>query len=378
MRLAELSLRYPPAFGGVEATLEQLVERLRRGGIEVTVLTSDLDRVHPFVRRPDLSATDVGDVRRFRAWRAAPFPLGLGVVAPGMFFAGVGERFDVLHAHAFGYFPTWAAATARRLRGTPLVVTPHADPGRGLAFSRVYHRSMARATLRVADRLVAQSDVERRFLLGLGLDPERIVVLPTGIALDDFAGTARPGSGEAVRFLYVGRLDLEQKGLDVLGRALTSLGRGTPVKMVFVGDDWGALASLRSRVERAGIPDRVEFVVGAPRTRVLEEYRAADAFVLPSRFESFPRALLEAMAAGLPIVATRVGGVPEMVAEGENALLVPPGDERGLADALRTLADDPGLRSRFGAASRRRAEAYDWDRLIPRYRALFEELAGTG
>ncbi len=378
MRIAELSLRYPPAHGGVEATLGQLVERLRTAGEEVTVLTSDLERVRPFARRPTLDPPDGAGVRRFRAVRAAPFPLGLGVAVPGMFLAASSGTFDLVHAHAFGYFPTWAGAAVRRMRGTPLVITTHSDPGRGLAFSSLYHRAVARATLRAADRIVAQSEVERRFLVGLGLDSGRIVVLPTGIGLDEFTARTSPPATGVVRLLYVGRLDFEQKGLDLLLDAMARLPRDPPVSLRVVGDDWGALAPMRAFATRPGLAGRVEFAPSASRVQVLEAYRTADVFVLPSRFESFPRALLEAMAAGLPVVATRVGGVPEIVDEGRNALLVAPGDAEDLATALATICSDGPMRERFGPESRRRAAKYDWERLVPRYRALFDEAVRTG
>jgi glycogen synthase len=378
VRILELSQRYPPAVGGVEATLEELVARLRSTGIDVEVFTTDLVSSRPFVRARIPSLVPDGFPRRFRSMRVAPLPLGLGIIAPGMLVAAAFERTDVLHAHAFGYFPTWVGAAIRRWRSIPLVITPHSDPGRGLPFSQLYHETVARATLRHADRVVVQSEVEARFLRGLAVPEHRLVRIPTGISLDDLSPMPRTASGTPVRFLTVGRLDTEQKGLTTLVRAAAALPPSVPIAVQFIGEDWGGLGEIRALAARLGVAERISVRTSVPRSSLLEAYREADVFVLPSRFESFPRALLEAMAAALPVVATRVGGVPEMVAEGQNALLVPPDDPAGLAAALRTLAQDERMRDRFGRESRRLAGAYDWSNILPRYLALFEELHSGG
>lgn len=379
LRVLELSLRYPPVIGGVEATLGQLVDRLRDAGLDVRVATSDLARVRPFSRlASDAAGASRPGVDRYRAVRTLPLPLGLGIAVPGMLRAALLAPVDVLHAHAFGYFPTWAGALARRWRDVPLVITPHSDVGRGLTFSGVYHRAVAAATLRGADRVIAQSTVERQFLTGLGVKSERIAILPTGIVTADYAAAPRSARRERVQALCVGRLELQQKGLESLLQAVAQLPAGSGLSLRLVGDDWGGRAPLLRLADRLGVRDRVTIDAGLATSEVVAAYRDADLFVLPSRFESFPRVILEAMASGLPIVATRVGSVAEMVAEGRNAWLVPPDDPGALAQALATLAGDATTRDRWGEESRRRAAEYDWSRLTPRYVALLEEVAANG
>jgi glycosyltransferase involved in cell wall biosynthesis len=376
MRVLELSQRFLPAIGGVEATLLELVVGLRAAGVDVEVGTTDLLRNYPFTRGASGPGPDGIPIHRSRAVRIAPLPLGLGIVAPGMLPNTALSGAHVLHAHAFGYSPTWVGALVRRFRGTPLVLTTHADPGRGTPFSSVYHRVVARGTVRYADRIVVQSSVEANFLLGLGADPERIVRIPTGVSRARFSSAGAGRGRGPVRLLTVGRLDLEQKGLRTLLEALALLPRSLDFQAEILGDDWGGLAPGRALAERLWIADRVHLRTHVVDREVLQAYDRADVFVLPSRFESFPRVLLEAMASGLPIVATRVGGVSELVAEGENGLLVPPDDPPALAEAIRRLAEDPELRGRFGAASRRKIAPYDWSALIPQYVDLFQGLVG--
>jgi glycosyltransferase involved in cell wall biosynthesis len=164
---------------------------------------------------------------------------------------------------------------------------------------------------------------------------------------------------------------------------IVSVGRLRPPK------DFVTLAEALRRLEpdtfRAAIigdgPERDMFPADAPaqllgeRDDVRELLAGSDLFVLSSRSEGLPMSVLEAMAAGLPVVATAVGGIPELVVDGETGLLVPPGDPDALADALRRLVDDPELRQRFGAAGRARAAAlFDLPRFRREHVELYERL----
>ncbi|EQD58967.1 glycosyl transferase, group 1, partial [mine drainage metagenome] len=103
------------------------------------------------------------------------------------------------------------------------------------------------------------------------------------------------------------------------------------------------------------------------------EYRTADMLVIPSRFEPFGLVLLEGMARGLPIIASRVGGMPEIADQSGAVLWVPPGDSTALAEAIERLADDPALRRQLGSSGPRRAEAFRWERRIPEIARVYEE-----
>lgn len=146
----------------------------------------------------------------------------------------------------------------------------------------------------------------------------------------------------------VGRLD-GVKGYETLLDALASL---TDAHLLLVGDG-PERAALEDRARRIGISDRLSITGWVAEPRAL--LSSLDVFVLPSRLESFPLSIVEAMLAGLPVVATDVGSVAEAVVEGETGLLVPPGDAVALAAAIRSLADDPELRIRLGRNGRMRA-----------------------
>ncbi|MFZ0699050.1 MAG: glycosyltransferase family 4 protein [Thermoplasmata archaeon] len=373
LRIVELTQRFPPAIGGVERHVNDLASHLHRAGASVEILTSDLYRDRPFTRLPARTEDRPFRVRRYRALRGLPMPYGLGITVPGMTKAALRSRGAVLHAHAFGYFPTWIGQLAHRLRGLPLVITPHFDGGAG---SRLYALAVARGTLAGADRVVALTAPEARSLASLGVDRDRIRIIPNGIELEDFLPprTVARRVGP-LRILYVGRIDTEQKGLEDLLRAIAELGRATEVSLRVVGEDWGAAPTLRILSRRLGIESVVVWTGVVSPAALREEYASADLFVLPSRFEPFGIVLLEAMASGLPVIATRVGGIPEVVTDGRTGVLVPPRDPSALAAALGRLANDSELRTHMGNEGRARAMEFSWPRLIPQFLALFRELS---
>ncbi len=372
LRVIEITQRFPPAIGGVERHVRDLATHLDRAGVAVEIITSDLYRDRPFTRlaaRPNGMAYPV---RRHRAFRAFSAPHGLAIGAPGMAFDAVRARGAILHAHAFGRFPTWVGRMAQRLRGSPLGVTPHFDAGSG---PRLYARAVARGTLVGADRVIALTEREATALVTLGVDRARIRVIPNGVDPEDFlpARVPRPTSA-SLTMLYVGRIDPDHKGLSDLLRGLAEMKERKNVTLRIVGEDWGGGNALQSLARKLHIDHRVLWTGGVPPDALRREYALADLFVLPSHLEPFGIVLLEAMAAGLPVVATSVGGIPEVVQGGLTGLLVPPRDPSALARALDTLVADPQLRSQFGDRGRTRAEEFSWPRLIPKFLELFREL----
>ena len=376
LRVLELTQRFAPALGGVERYVERLAKELTSAGARVEVSTSDLARDQPMTRGQFSPGSGPVAVRRHRAYLAAPMPHGSGVVVPGMVLDALRSPVDVVHAHAFGHFPLWVGALSRALRGTPLVVTTHSDPGSGTPLARLWSRYVVRTSVRSADRIVALSRLERDWLAGLGAPRERIHVIPPGIDVGEFAALpARLKPAEEPVILFVGRLSAQQKGLGTLVRAFAKVPRGFRSRLRLVGADWGGLDSTLALARSLGVSERVEALGAVSRERLVEEYASAELLVLPSRFDSFPVVVLEAMAAGLPVVATRVGGVPEAVEEGKSGLLVPPEDPAALAEGIRTVLADPELRVRFGAAGRERAARFDWSVVAAEYVQLFREVS---
>jgi glycosyltransferase involved in cell wall biosynthesis len=213
----------------------------------------------------------------------------------------------------------------------------------------------------------------------MGVARDRIRVIPNGVDVGEFTKAGTRGSRDGVVGLFVGRLDPDQKGLDVLIRAMTKLPRNPLLRLRLVGEDWGGAELLRQLAHRLGVADRVTLVGKLSRVQLVSEFVEADFVVLPSRFEPFGIVLLEAMAAGLPVIASRVGGIPEIVAEGRTGLLVEPDNADALARSLQLLSQDESLRLSMGRAAREHVKEYAWDSVVPRILSVFvEALEGNG
>jgi len=177
----------------------------------------------------------------------------------------------------------------------------------------------------------------------------RLHVVHCGIDAADYALRVHEGAGSHV--LFVGRPGV-RKGLSFLLQAIAALRAERPdIRLTVVGDgpERGEAETL---ARAAGIGDRVQFTGYQSSARVAEWLSRADVFVLPSLAEGVPIVLMEAMAAGVPVVATNVGGTSELVVDGENGFLVPPTVTDALVSRIRQLLDDPALRTRLGRAGR--------------------------
>jgi glycosyltransferase involved in cell wall biosynthesis len=270
---------------------------------------------------------------------------------------------DLVHCHAF--IPgAILARIAGGLAGVPVICHLHAFP----TFSqnpaiRMLQVALERFTARFA-RFVAVSEAVRDAYVRHGIPAERVTVIENGVAPsrepDGEVQALRLRSGQVndARILvgYAGRLSA-QKGLDDLIQAAAELKRrGLGVRVVLAGEEHDGNGSyptaLRKLIAENDLERDVTLLGFVPDVAAF--MRSLDVFVLPSHLEAVPVSVLEAMAAARPVVATAVGGVPELVVDGETGTLVPPCDPSRLADAIGELAADPELRARFGRNARAR------------------------
>jgi glycosyltransferase involved in cell wall biosynthesis len=271
---------------------------------------------------------------------------------------------DVVHLH---WLVPQGVAGLLGARGLPSVVTTHGGDLYGLRGP--WWKALKRAVLaRAAAATAVNADMAEQ-LRRLGHPPGGIHVLPMGA---DAAGIRSASSGADVvpgRIMFAGRL-VEKKGVQVLLDALRQLPDGLDWSLDVVGD-----GPLRSALEQqAGAwPGLVTFHGQRPQHEVAEMWGRCSVAVFPSvpastgDQDGLPVTLLEAMTTGRPIVASRIPGIDEVVADGETGLLVPPGDAGALAHALGALLGDPDLRTRLAGAARRRAEDFSMEVIGDRY-----------
>ena len=302
------------------------------------------------------------------------------------------ERPEILHTHTAkaGTVGRVAALLAGR-KGPPIVVhTFHGHVLRGYfgplrsLFFRLLERWLAGRTT----ALIAVSPQVRDDLVALGVAPrERFVVIRLGIALDERVAGTRDGRLESRRYLgippdrfavgWIGRMTAVKRTDDVLVAFKRLRDGGVDACLCMVGDGPDR-AQLERRAHELGIVRETLFL--GYQEDVAPFYAAFDALALPSSNEGTPVSAIEALAAGRPVVATRVGGVPDVVEEGEDGFLVDPGATDELADRLAQLARDPALRERMGKAGRARVlPRYAVERLVDDvdrlYRSLLKDAA---
>jgi glycosyltransferase involved in cell wall biosynthesis len=212
--------------------------------------------------------------------------------------------------------------------------------------------------LRILDRMVVEwvgvGPATTRLLGNIGIDA-RWVSNPVRLDVTGRRGTR----SHSVRLLVVGRYGKRKGGPELIAAVAKAQNAGVTATLRFVGSEEheGEEAELRAEVDRHALDGAVEFVGTARGDELLAHYAAADVFCLPSKREGLPLAILEAMAAGLPVLATPVGAIADVVEDGQHGILVPPGDSDALAEAITRLASDRELRERLGAAARERVVA---------------------
>ena len=359
--------------GGAEAVLVDLARAAPAAGLELAVM--------PLVRPRDeryLAALRELDVAVLvldlpSRWDVRAFPRSLSLLRAW--------HPDVVHTH-LKHADLVGAVGARRL-GLPMVSTLHIVDNHAGAVAGFKRRLAATGRLATAARTITVSEAQRRWYLDAfpSAHPDRVVTIHNGITDPGRISPARPGS-EAVRrslgippgavvVAQVGMLR-EGKGHHDLITALGLLGDIPDLRVLIVGD-----GPLRRSLELACVPlrDRLQFT--GYREDVPALLEAVDVVVQPSEFDALPTTLIQALAAGLPIVATAVGGIPEIVTPDEG-ILVPPRNPVALAGAIRALATDRERRAALGGAARSRFErSFEASNWAARLRSLYVEVRGS-
>jgi glycogen(starch) synthase len=360
--------------GGMQNHTAELTRALDRRGVVQTVLTTRPPTAPYFQRFGEHTRViRVGlPLRRFRQLYA----LQATIIAPILAL-----RADVVHVHLgedLAVLPV--GATAARLHHLPLVLTIHMSLRHTLAVSDL--RSSVFKTLggpierwgeHSAEAVLVITPRLHRLLLSEGVEEDRLHLIPPGVNPslfegpfeDPFSGVGRP------RILLVGRL-APQKGVSTLVEAAGLL-KDPSAKVLLVGDG-SERPKLEREAKRIGVGDRVRFEGFVAHERRPAALVHADLLVLPSLYEELGTVLLEAMQAGLPVVASKTGGIPDVIEDGVNGLLVPPGDPEALARTINRLLADRDLARRLSEEAQERAKDYDWEVLAERVLEVYRGL----
>jgi glycosyltransferase involved in cell wall biosynthesis len=374
--------------GGAEKVVRLISDGMRLRGHEVSIIATDhrLAGQTPFadVIVPDITGNAAARVAKF-FWHQAAYTEVKAAVAR--------FRPDIVHLHTIGLFsPSVLTATAAH----PQIVTVHGPedwtlellewnlPSRSTGSGRLtpadrarygYLRFLQRPAylprIRAVDRVLAPSQYYAR---ALRRDVGRVptFVVPNGIELPERSPVPRDGG-----ILCVGRLETI-KGTRILVEAFAAVVARHPrahLTLIGRGPQQGEIEAL---VQRRGLASNVRVAGFVPDEELLECYHRSTVVVIPSICpENFPTVALEALGIGRALVATHAGGLPELVTDGENGFLVPPGDAPTLARAISRILDDPDLAARMGEASARRSAEYEIGRYLDRLETHYRQVIGA-
>lgn len=382
LRILLLCYEYPPVGGGGGVGAQQFAEAWADAGHEVTVVTSRASGLPAEERHGRLRVVRVATMGKKNRATSTGLSM-LSYLVTGFLHLLRRRRhysqFDLINTHFA--LPTGPLGyVAQGLLGLPNVLTIIGgdiyDPTKSSSPHRYRSlRAVNRFLLRRADEIVAiSSDTRSRAEVHYGTT-RSMHLIPHGFeppSATEAPDLPRGALDDKFVLVTIGRL-VERKGYEHLIRSLSLLPGDS--HLLVVGD--GPLEpSLRRVAEEVGVTDRITWLGYVPRAQLYGALEAADCYVLSSLHEGLGLVVLEAMWAGLPIVATNNGGQVDLVTQGENGFLVDPGDPESLADGIRRLRDDPELRSRMARHNQSDVEKHYVGRRAEQYVKLFRTVTG--
>ncbi len=383
MRIAHCSLRYFPALGGVEEYVRALCEGLAGNGHAVHLYTSDLEqhaqkmRLQEYSPEATLSEVCVSRLRATYVPGLQGYPL-LGALPLKL----AREAADIIHGHCFYYCTGDISSVIARIRRIPFVFNPYYYVTSG-SKGDFYRKTIGQLTMN-ADVTIVISEFEKELIEKAGIRVKRFELISPSIEVTEF-GSVDEGIYDKFGIdlsktrvvLFVGRIDYG-KGIDTLISAVPSVLKKEPeVTFFVVGPDWGDRSEFERQVESQRVGGEVVFAGPLSRQELIGAYKGATMLAFPSRYEAFGIVLIEAMAAGLPIVAANASAIPYVIEQGENGLLFPLDDHEQMArDILSLLRDENLMDGMRQNGYRLVKEKYDRkvniDKLEEIYKSLFE------
>lgn len=366
MKIIQVCPRFLPDIGGIETHVYEISKRLCKGhevkGHEVLVYTTD-----PSGRLPSEETIDGIKVRRFKSYA----PSESFFFSPGLYSALKKESCDILHVHSFQAFPALFAHLAMgRDRAKKFIFTPHFHPKGGTAFRTalrmLYDRIQKRVLFR-ADRVVCVSKHEKKLLNNkFNLPLRKMAHVPNGIDMKRFENLPKVKNNSDFQMLFVGRLEKYKRVQWILVslKRLIEMYPNKDIRFVIVGDGpyKKDLVGLCSRLELGA---NVDFKQNLTPRELLKEYCKCDVFVMPSEYEAFSIATLEALACGKAVIASNVGGLAELV---DKKFLIE--NQNDLDELLpRVLEGAPTVKFDF--------KKYSWDSVSEQLCRLYSKYSKT-
>lgn len=356
MKILQVNPWFSPIHGGSARISYDISKYLSKSGHEVTFFASDYKFSQDWVKKePEIR------VYLFKTLlNVANFPITIGLIKQSR------DRlttFDIIHMHNYRSFQNIIVAYYAVKLKIPYVLQAHGSlpiMGSNKWLKSIYDIFVGNRLLKYAAKVIAVSSIEVKQYLDMGVPEEKIVLIPNSIDFPEYQKLPKKGvfkkkiglvKNEKI-ILYVGRIH-RIKGIDILVKAYSSLmSRLNNVKLVIVGPDDGYLSELLKLIKTMAIEESIIFVGALYGKSKIEAYVDADVCVIPSRYEIWGIAALEAMACGRPVLATDMGGLKEIISNGETGLLVAPENSEELLDCLTFVLKNPVVAEKMGMRGR--------------------------
>jgi glycosyltransferase involved in cell wall biosynthesis len=360
LHICMITPEFPSKLGGISYYVYNLSKELVKKGHRVSVITRGSYKGLQVRKVDGINVCKTGFIPIY------PFHIQLHGFITNKFFKFFESEFDIIHLHG-GLLPIVQTSL-------PKIVTVHSltkmeDYSTKLCdFHSLTIKLFSRFIFPWERRVISSGNiitsvsnfVARELETYYGLDKDKIYVVGNGVNTDFFTPKSSSSKGDVRYVLYSGRLSYEKGLLDLVASARYVCMEYPDLHFVIAGK--GPLERrLKKLVSKIGLDNKFFFVGQADRNRILKLYQNAIVYVQPSYCEGLPTSLLEAMASGIPIVATSAGGIPDLVVNNETGFLVPPKNPRAMANALVVLLEDAKLRKRIGELARKRVErCFSW------------------
>jgi len=338
MKVAFVTPAYYPALMGASLYCQGLGKHLVSKGIDVTVHTN---------ATPDMKKEEVVEgicVKRFY-----PKVIGMYYISQGMLSSVLKEDADVIHSHHYGYYPATAGLIAAKLKKLPHVFGPYYHPPlygvKSFLATQAYHFTQGLPLIRLSEKVLPHTEYEKKLLIAVGADPYYIEILPNIVETSLF----KPHKKEKI-VLFVSTL-MSEKGahaaLDIAEQVTSNRNDAT---FVFIGRI--NEKEIFEKVKRLSKNKKIKFLNNLSLQELIRWYARSLIFILPSKYEAFARVIAEAQSCGTVVIATKVGGIPEVLVDKKSGLMVEYGDWKKMKEYIEYLLDHPSKAKAMGKAGR--------------------------
>lgn len=367
MKIAHVAPEYYPAIGGVGQVVRELAQRQVKAGHDVSVFVPDWDKKRRIAKKSET----IKGVKVYRCKYVAQVA-NFSTIWPSVLFKLIKGDFDIIHSHNFGHLHVFLSAIASKLAGAKHIHTTHcpwSDAKRSLVGKiglYISYNIFSRWALKEADAIIAITPWEISHIKKHGGQKEKIIVIPNGMSKEFFTKIKNNDLRENYNIgkskkivLFLGRLNVT-KGPDQFIRiAKLILNERKDVFFIIRGPDEGMKSTVKKMMgneKNILLLDKT-----TDKKELMKTYQSADVYVMPSYREGLPLTLFEAMASGLPIVATPVNGIPFELKDGVNGFLVSYSDTSGFKKKILELLDNRRLHDMIVKNNLKKSREYDWD-----------------